>query len=203
MPAHEYANITATQHTLPYTPVPLDVGISMFHTDRLHKWLIGYPRRANQVDGLLAELESQRQARGQLEVALRVEQRRAQEWYAQAAGAGGAGAGAAGGAASVSASPARVAAAAADKKRDETASQLVGVYDPESAVLQVRACGGGCRYQPKRGVREALFGACGCGSMGMQLQQHGPWLRALAVCSEYCGTRGRERCRPLVAATPP
>ncbi len=94
--------------------------------------------RANQAEGLAAEVESLRQARSQLEVALRAEQRRAQEWYAQASAAAAA---AAGGAAVVppgggpsGSSPSR-SAAAADKKRDEVA--VSGVYDPESAVLQV------------------------------------------------------------------
>ncbi len=116
----------------------------------------GQSVRASQVDPLLAELDAARTARSQLETALRLEQRRAHEWHAQAqasaaAAAGlpgtpgvGGFAGAAGGSPGpfgvapgpVGVSPGRL-GAAADKKRDETAGQL-GAYDPESAVLQVR-----------------------------------------------------------------
>ena len=83
------------------------------------------------MDVLQLELESLRSAKAGLEVQLKVEQRRAQEWYShqhtqQHPGQHGGMSMSGGGANS------------ADKKRDDLAISLP-MYDPESAVLQVRA----------------------------------------------------------------
>lgn len=103
------------------------------------------PRLA-QVDALAAELDQARQARAQAEAALHAEQRRVQEWYQQhgQAAAAASAAGGAGGSGSVAPSPIRT----VDKKRDDSMSNLAeGVYDPESAVIQVRRRAGGPRAQ--------------------------------------------------------
>ncbi|GIL44069.1 hypothetical protein Vafri_1628, partial [Volvox africanus] len=104
--------------------------------------------RATQVDSLQVEVDALRHARVQLEMALRAEQRRNQAAGGMVLPPGLGGPDGVG-----ASSPERTAGAAADKKRDDMASQLSRMYDPENAVLQ----GASTTFQPISGL---LRGNC-------------------------------------------